>query len=352
MASMDWPLPGDPNQYLGARHHYVPRFYLEGFANERGMITTVNRRTGQRHTSPTADTGAERDFNTAVNIDGELDAKSEQLLGYIEDKATRPIRNLLSVFAPFPPSARDRGELCLFLAFQLVRGRHTRRTVEQLGDLWARSQVPPHTDDQAARRFLQARDIEPTPEVVGQIMEFSAHLEELEFVPDPNEHLRVMSDLALEIFPLLLERPWRLIEFDGPALLTSDEPVVTHFRNAPQRLGRHGGLALADEIWFPLDLRRLLVLGPRGEFSKREGRLQMPVAEAETFNLSVAAGAYEYIYTHPDYDFLSGLDLPAPARCSHWTLRGCRRASRSAITGHQNGYGPNVDVAGDASTGS
>jgi len=68
-----WPLPGDPDASVGARHHRVPRFYLERFANERLQIATVDRRTGERRTAAIRETAAEKDFYTAINTDGEKD---------------------------------------------------------------------------------------------------------------------------------------------------------------------------------------------------------------------------------------------------------------------------------------
>lgn len=99
-----WPLPGDPDASVGARHHRVPRFYLERFANERLQITTVDRRTGERRTAAIRETAAEKDFYTAINTDGEKDGKSEHLLTHIEGNAARAIRNILvPAFRLFPP---------------------------------------------------------------------------------------------------------------------------------------------------------------------------------------------------------------------------------------------------------
>jgi hypothetical protein len=49
-----------------ARHHRVPRFYLERFANERMQITTVDRRTRAQQTAAIRETAAEKDFHTAT----------------------------------------------------------------------------------------------------------------------------------------------------------------------------------------------------------------------------------------------------------------------------------------------
>jgi hypothetical protein len=47
--------------------------------------------------------------------------------------------------------------------------------------------------------------------------------------------------------------------------LTNDEPVALHFRDASHPPGHDRGIAYADEIWFPLDPRRLLILGRPGD---------------------------------------------------------------------------------------
>jgi hypothetical protein len=162
-----------------------------------------------------------------------------------------------------------------------------------------------------ARAWLQASEQEATPESVQEIVELSASMEDFEFVSDPNAHLGVMGSVALRISELLLRRPWWIAEYDSPALLTSDEPVALHFRDRSRRPGHDRGIAYADEIWFPLDPRRLLILGSPGD-QLPEQRLRPAAQTAVTVNRTIAAGAYEHIYMHPVQDHLKGLRLPRP----------------------------------------
>ena len=295
---------------MGARHHRVPRFYLERFANKRLQITTVDRRTGERRTAAIRETAAEKDFYTAINADGEKDGKSEHLLTHIEGNAARAIRNILvPAFRLFPPQPQDRADLCLFLAFQKVRGKQTRKRIEMLGDLWARAQFPANMSKEQAADWLKANGQEATPESIEEMVDFSGHMDDFQFVPDPNEHLRVMGDTALRISELLLPRPWYIADYGVPALLTSDEPVALHFRDASRPPGHDRGIAYADEIWFPLDPRRLLILG-RLDDPLPEQYLRPPIETAATVNRTIAAGAYEHIHMHPDQDHLKGVQLP------------------------------------------
>jgi len=80
VTSREWPLPGDPDASVGARHHRVPRLYLERLANERMQITTAGRRTRAGLTAAVRETAAEKGFTTAVNTGGAKAGKSGHLL--------------------------------------------------------------------------------------------------------------------------------------------------------------------------------------------------------------------------------------------------------------------------------
>jgi hypothetical protein len=136
-------------------------------------------------------------------------------------------------------------------------------------------------------------------------------MDNLEFVPDPNAHLGVMGDIALRIFDQLVPRPWWLVEYGEPTLLTSDEPLALHFRDRARPPDRGYGIAHADEIWFPLDPCRLLILGTPGD-PLPEQRLPAARETATIVNTTVASGAYEFICMHPRQDHLRGIRLPKP----------------------------------------
>ncbi len=172
--------------------------------------------------------------------------------------------------------------MCLFLAFQKVRGKLTRKRIELLGDLLARAQIPASMTSEQAAAWLQANEHEVTPEAVREMVELSASLDDFKFAPDPNAHLSTMGGLALRISELLLPRPWWIAEYDTPALLTSDEPVALHFRDRSRPPGHDRGIAYADEIWFPLDPCRLP--GRRQPSQSRIAHSQQPGQNASQQN--------------------------------------------------------------------
>lgn len=205
-----WPLPGNPDASVGTKHHLLPQLHQRYFANDREMIATVVRATGERYVAPVKDTVAERNFYSTADETGQLDGKSDHLLGWAEGKVAHVIRELVygGAFARFPPTPAARADLCMFLAFQLTRGRSMRRMTEMAGDLYMHLTVPQDMDREQARAWLTARGHEPTDEAVEQIFAASAIMDRVEFVPDPNEHIKQMGTRALKLYPLLVFRRW------------------------------------------------------------------------------------------------------------------------------------------------
>lgn len=313
-----WPLPGDPDDKVGTQQHIVPQLHLHYFANTRNQIAVVDRRTGHRFLAPTTRPGSavERDFNTFVNIDGQLDGSLDHLLTYIEGRAAPVIKKMVegSAFTKFPPSEQDRDDLCIFLAFQMTRGRKVRRRTEMLADLYAHVMIPANMTPVEAEALLVAKNIEPTAEAINELVSMSMEMERYEFVADPNAHLALMGPLAKEMYQQLATRRWYLAEFDTPSLVTCDEPVVLSFEDDnPQR----GGLLNADEVWFPLSPKHLLTLTRYAVPDLPEGRFKVPVKTAVEVNKAIVANAYSEIYLHPDQHHLDDLTLSDPAPLFH-----------------------------------
>jgi Protein of unknown function (DUF4238) len=307
-----WPLPGDPDLTLGSAHHLVPQMYQRFFGNERRQIDAVDRDTGRRFRSRIADSVAEGDFYTAINKSGNPDGKSEHLLSWIEGEAFPTLQRLVKcpTFAKFPPSPSERVAVCLFLAFQMTRGRSIRRMTEMLGDIWAHMQVPSKMDNAQAEAWLHSEGQDVTPEAIDQAVSASAIIDQLEFVPDPNSHLVTMGPLALRIFPYLIMRSWYVAEYTSPVLITSDEPVVL-FSSDQRRYGRRAGIEYAEEIWFPLGPKSLLVLTKEPYYGPERRALAAEGSASEVMR-RIATNAYELILMHPDHDDIDVSDLPEP----------------------------------------
>lgn len=276
------------------------------------MIATVDRATGRRHVAPISDTVTERDFYTSVDETGAKDGRADHLLSKIEADAAPVIKQLVTAgaFARFPPTIEARMAVCLFLAFQKIRGRQARRRTELLGDVYWHIMIPKDMSEQDARAWLAAHKKEATPESLATLLSISSEMDDLEFLPDPNAHLSTMGPVALQTFEELGTRRWYVAEYAEPSLVTCDEPVVLVF---PEDSPRYRGLGLLDavEVWFPLSPRHLLVLAKDGRYGP-ERRIAADPESARDANFRIAANAYESIHMHPDYDLLAGIELPDP----------------------------------------
>ena len=64
-------------------------------------------------------------------------------------------------------------------------------------------------------------------------------------------HAQLALEASLPVMRRLLARTWDIVEFDGPALITGDEPVV--LMNDSGGPGEALGISLAPIIAFPTD---------------------------------------------------------------------------------------------------
>jgi hypothetical protein len=84
----------DPTQYVGAKHHVVPRFILKRFANAKDQVLVRDRATGERRLS-NIKALAVTDFYTFIDQVGELNSSYEQMWGVVERAAADILRDHL-----------------------------------------------------------------------------------------------------------------------------------------------------------------------------------------------------------------------------------------------------------------
>ncbi|MFI7543122.1 DUF4238 domain-containing protein [Actinoplanes sp. NPDC049599] len=295
----EWPLRGNPNEQIGARHHIVPRFLLEMWSDSAEEIAVVEKSSGNRFSTNIKNAGAERDFYTYVGTDSELHGHAEQMLCKVEDEASSVIKNALGPFRAFPPQGEDKVALATLIAFQMARGRRTRKTLELQADLLARLQFATSTPDSLLDR-LGANGMQEDLGDRDKLRDLIENLDSYEFSIDPNEHIGTMGQIALAALPLLMDMRWYLFDYGQTSLLTCDEPVVLYMHD-PQSTDSLG-LATADELWFPLSPQYLLVLTRHDVGPERI--LPGDQVTAETVNYRLVQNAYTHIFMTPGHDFM------------------------------------------------
>ncbi|MGQ4344008.1 DUF4238 domain-containing protein [Streptomyces sp. SAS_275] len=328
----EWdPESADPNQQVGARHHTVPAFYLRRFANSQHQVWVRDRRSARAGLRKESDL-AIRDFYTFQNTQGQPDGRMEQMLQQIEGRAARALRRVTSAVTwGRPITPEDKADLCVFVAFQCVRGLRTRREIELMADLYV--------------RLLQVNA--PVGSGRRQIAAYRETLRDfrtLEVTSHPNEHVSLLGELAKPLCDHLLQRPLTVIELTDGALLTCDEPIVTFSddedasdpvipqarrrtrsrRRQGQRTIRQAktlihiqstrtrGLARADEVVMPVGRRTLLVFSPHA--TGGPSHLQVSAEESaeavKEINKRMLDQAYFMAFAHPDDRHLLADPLP------------------------------------------
>jgi Protein of unknown function (DUF4238) len=310
------PSTADPRQGVGARHHAVPNFHLKGFADQRKKVWLSHRERAHPGTT-NIDNIAFKDFYTYLNNDGQPDGRFEQLLHELETDAANVFRRITSpILANKPLSDRERESLCLYVAFQLVRGPRKRREIEVLADLGTRLRLLGFNES----------EIYQDPDT-GETWDLS----KIEVLAHPNEHISIAGNLAIEIFKRLIDRPIAIVEVTQSSFIICDEPVMVD-RSHDQEEDSHtppgainakdivhirptavGGVESAEEIAMPLARRWLLALGPRKAAELTTFMRLDPDQSREITNEANAillGQAYQWAVSHPDDRHLLTERLP------------------------------------------
>ncbi len=315
------PIDGaDPNVGVGSRHHILPRFYLERFADGAGMVDQYDRDDGSKRRLHVRNVLVERDFYTIVNTDGVADGRVEQLLAAVEGNAAQALRNLFHpAFGQWPPPIDYREALVHLVAFQLLRGRSHRRAIELMADFEFRlfwSQV----DSANAASVLRDRGEDDSPESVEGLLEALQDLDDLEIAPSTNDHIGIMLESFPQIAHVLRQRPLYLAEWDQPCIITCDEPVLLcPHPDQPPGLGT--GVLTAAEIWFPLDPRRLLIFGGYRALGS-DGRETPDAEDAELLSELLKHNSYEFYFCPPHVEPASIGVAPGPRAVMNLTFGG------------------------------
>lgn len=293
----------DPQAAVGARHHIVPRFLLARFASAEGQLRVRNRADGKASLRSIGDL-AVRDFYTAVTESSVLDARLESLLSEVEGGAAEILRQHLDcrVFAKsraFTP--HERAILDAFVGMQVVRGMRTRRSIEILTDYM----VKLLNEDK-----ISAEDARNT-----------------DFVPHPNEHLKMFGHLAERAEVELRHRPAAMVTLDQPLLIIGDEPVLPiTAQGRPEGtpnaaadesvlLESGRGFAHAEAILLPLTPSIALMYGAH-DGPRMPPELSLTGAEAESFanehNKLIVASAVEWVAASPGNLGFPSMKMPKP----------------------------------------
>jgi hypothetical protein len=288
-----------------ARNHIVPKMLLRRFADDAGRLLATPRRGGAR--IPMTFTRACReagfydiDIDPAFSDLADRD-QIERSLSNFEFRASR----LFDQFAAgdFTFSDQDRFDLLLFVAFQAVRGWAFRAELSELATLLAKEELRPSLTT-ARLRAQMRRDGRPHDDAAVEAWRTEILTSDWKVVPSQSAAVQHMVRCALQVLhpDLFLRRRVRVLRFDQPVLLISDEPLAMWCRPDRDLYTDPPGISSADALYMPIDRRHSLALLRSGD----EGVVDAGPRRAEIINRLVARGAHRWIFQHPDdvpYEF-------------------------------------------------
>lgn len=266
-------------------HHTVPRFYLNGFADEDHRIGVVRLPGDTRYQQSSTKVSVVNDFYN-VNAAVEQDVIEQFIADEIEAPAAAVFRKVLADQV-WPLDTNDRTILSTFFGLQHRRGPNQRRMLNEIANAVARE---------------GSLDTQNTAK------------------PDESElfklaHIRSMLDIE-KYGGYYFGRSWMLVRFNRKRLLTCDTPVILlPHPDAPA--DATVGIGTAWAILFPLSRITGLMMFQHltgephdvvsGHFDTiAEGSTYL----AEQFNAATIRNARECIFHHPDDASLVPAELP------------------------------------------
>ena len=283
------------------KHHYIPRFYLEGFCpvGQPSRIYVYEKGSGKVFLSNLNDAGHENHFYSFTTETGEKDTTSiENWFSQIEGNAAPVLRKIKS-YAEL--TDEDRAHFAIFLALMHSRVPTFRRGIER----FIAASVKTINDLLVSDKERFARIVKQYEATVGEsvgdpeeLRTFAVMGEDAYSIEATPESSLSFMDTTKSVVPLLLMRNWRFCCSKEASVATSDNPFIFYnTEHDPKSFySGHGLLFPATEIFFSIDSKTFLNLS----FRKSAGYADAPNQLVEKFNDLVVMWTDRYAYYSQD----------------------------------------------------
>jgi hypothetical protein len=282
------------------RHHLVPKFYLDRFAQGIKLRVVAREPPHRSYTASVCNTLVQKDFYSIETAEG-WSSEAEDALAVVEADAARILRSFDE--GRFPPSDKDRHSLSRYLSFQMLRTEEHRTALNQLEEHAAKMQFASLSDDDVRTRLIAAGEASTDADVAEAQLSLQA-LDKYRVVPHQNKSILLMFETVEQFIPHFEERGWWLVKFEQPALLSGDCPIYCDPGSNPRF--PVAGVLSAESIVFPISSTRGLILGPKGE---NDQAAKMHPEAAIHLNYGIAHSCFRSIVHSPAHDPMQGIQL-------------------------------------------
>jgi Protein of unknown function (DUF4238) len=278
------------------KQHLVPKFYLNRFCDEDGLVWTYAAKTKPFGRKP-EETAVETNFYSPVGAGGERYDEAERLLGMIESGAA-PLWDAVSEGKVL--MGEDRDKIALFLAAQYLRSPSAvhagAKAVASFGY---------HTAQFiAANKEAHEQSVDSYEADTGEKISPEERENMREFISDPdNFTVDVLRSAGLPMLGgighlanIFFTMKWVVGRSKDQHLITSDSPVTRTSDPASHSpvYGDGGFSNKTVRVSFPLSPERMLEMTWRGE--ERERVVEIPKQMARKLNGARATQAERFLY--------------------------------------------------------
>jgi len=328
---------------MDQKQHTFPRFLLDGFALNRvvhmydrdarfrvpisidrataigsfySLPEDVSISTVELESSLAALTDVPKVRDSIIELRGDRaylkPGAMEVLLGHFEAQAAGCIPRLISEGPPTinGDRASERFNMASFIGLQMVRGQSFRRQMDQIMREVARAHITSSPEEVTQRwREVEEPGSRRIDDPIQHLLD-SLDGMKLAKINKLGEMLPMAFD---ELSPRLFAMNWRVLRYDEPNVITSDEGTGLWTRPSSAAT-QTPGIVTSDAIYFPIDARHILQM----THSKvTEILMDGDLAKLRHSNNSVASSAHRWIIVHPENTSVSDLILRPRARVAH-----------------------------------
>jgi hypothetical protein len=294
---------------LVRKQHIVSKFYLKGFTDASNQLRRTLLPGDHSHLISADKATVITDFYSVTMEDGELSDYFERAFAQIEDPAAKIFKSLIEG-GRWPLSQDVKDEFAVWIALQYLRSEGIRTQVTDMDALIIRLMVG--TSGKAALR----RHIEKAEGQAISEDRLAFEWQELTkdggptLMPDPETHLRMLTELLEPTATMFASKQWSLNEFQRKSLVTGDHPVsLVAAPDHPKSMGL--GLATAAGYSLPLSRRHGLFIGSSPDYP--DMRVPGTALLAKAINQRTILNSRKCLYYHPDDEaVVRELHLPEP----------------------------------------
>jgi hypothetical protein len=243
------------------RHHYLPEFYLRGFARDE-KFCVFDRKRGQYRTQTPKNTGVEKDFYQFLDKEGLPTNILETDLSKIEGEAKSIIRRLEAGEVIEP---EERVYLAFFIAFLFSRTPKFEREMNQVEDGVIKATLKhmfPTVDRVEAYLDSLPRESRTSAKSFFDFV----HDEKLSVTNPRTNVIKAMLEMTPEIAHTFMLMDWAVLHADErTAFVTTDSPFGLCIPDDVRGTGRPVGAGSTDIVKaVPLSSSVCLLLGGFG----------------------------------------------------------------------------------------